>query len=467
MKSETSLGKNCPRCGAPLPADAPAGHCPQCLLRQGLEETTVNPDGGSSGRFTPPAPEVLARQLPHLEIMELIGRGGMGAVYKGRQPVLDRLVAVKILPPQVGHGPEFAERFTREARTLARLSHPNIVAIYDFGRTQDPAGEGFYYFVMEYVGGTNLRELFTAGRLEPKAALSIVPQICDALQYAHDEGIVHRDIKPENILIDPLGRVRITDFGLAKLMDRPSAGETRLTRDGDVMGTPHYMAPEQIERARDVDHRADIYSLGVVFYEMLTGELPVGRFSPPSRRVAVDLRFDEIVLRSLEKEPERRYQHASDVKTEVEIIRNRPAGGVLEAPARVERPAASREGALAQVKAPAICLIAIGIFNWVVVSLMFSVPVLFNVLPAFARNQPLTPGVVVPVVLLIFLLSVLMMYGGLKMLHGESRGLALVAGTLAMVVTPGNLFGLFVGIWVWVVLHREEVRKAFTASRSA
>ena len=152
-----------------------------------------------------------------------------------------------------------------------------------------------------------------------------MPQICDALQFAHEAGIVHRDIKPENILLDAKGRVKIADFGLAKLLG--DAGPQHLTGTHQVMGTLHYMAPEQWERPRHVDHRADIYSLGVVFYEMLTGELPLGRFAPPSEKVQVDVRLDEVVLRALEKEPERRYQHASDVKTDVERITARPAGG--------------------------------------------------------------------------------------------------------------------------------------------
>jgi hypothetical protein len=172
---------------------------------------------------------------------------------------------------------------------------------------------------MEYVDGANLRHLIRTGGLQPAEALAIVPQICEALQFAHDEGIVHRDIKPENILVDKRGRVKIADFGLARLLGA-SAPEMSLTGTNQVLGTLHYMAPEQIQGLRTVDHRADIYSLGVVFYEMLTGELPIGRFAPPSQKVEVDVRLDEVVLRSLESTPERRYQHASEVKTEVERI---------------------------------------------------------------------------------------------------------------------------------------------------
>ena len=176
-----------------------------------------------------------------------------------------------------------------------------------------------YYFLMEYVDGVNLRQLMQAGELTPQQALAIVPQICEALQFAHDEGVVHRDIKPENILLDKRGRVKIADFGLAKLA-AGSPEEFTLTGTHQVMGTLRYMAPEQMEGSHAVDHRADIYSLGVVFYEMLTGELPLGRFEPPSKKVEIDVRLDEVVLRALEREPERRYQHASEVKTDVESI---------------------------------------------------------------------------------------------------------------------------------------------------
>jgi predicted Ser/Thr protein kinase len=266
------------------------------------------------GRFTAPEKADLARFFPNLEILELLGQGGMGAVYKARQPALDRMVALKILPAEAGHDPAFTERFTREARALAKLSHPNIVTVYDFGQ-----GGGLYYFIMEYVDGLNLREVLRGGQLEPKQALRIVPQICEALQFAHDEGVVHRDIKPENILLDKKGRVKIADFGIAKLLGRNQDAFT-LTGPWQVVGTAHYMAPEQMDNPLAVDHRADIYSLGVVFYEMLTGKLPVGRFPPPSKQVQVDVRLDDVVLKSLEQEPARRYQHVSEVKTQVEAI---------------------------------------------------------------------------------------------------------------------------------------------------
>jgi len=310
--------QTCPSCGRPLPPNAPKGLCPECLLKAGLQ-TDAQPGAGDPAQpkpppFVPPSPQELAPHFPQLEILELIGRGGMGAVYKARQPSLDRLVALKILPPAAAGGAGFAERFTREARALARLNHPNIVAVYDFGQAA-----GMPYFVMEYVDGLNLRELERGGKLDPHEALQIVPQICAALQFAHDEGIVHRDIKPENILLDKKGRVKIADFGIAKLVGQ-TVSDATLTGAGDVVGTLHYMAPEQVEKPLTVDHRADIFSLGVVFYELLTGELPIGKFAPPSQRAQVDVRLDEVVIRALQREPARRYQHVSDLGTDVENI---------------------------------------------------------------------------------------------------------------------------------------------------
>jgi hypothetical protein len=236
----------------------------------------------------------------------------MGAVYKARQTKLDRLVAIKVLPPEVARDPAFAERFLREARSLARLNHANIVTVHDFGDA-----DGLYYFTMEYVDGRNLRDLLESGALPAAKVLEIVLQICDALQYAHDEGLIHRDIKPENVLLDRKGRVKIADFGLAKLVGLTPAYLT-LTGSQEVMGTLLYMAPEQMKQARTVDHRADIYSLGVVLYEMLTGELPLGRFAPPSRKAGVDERLDQVVLRALAREPAERYQDARAFKQDVE-----------------------------------------------------------------------------------------------------------------------------------------------------
>jgi serine/threonine protein kinase/Leucine-rich repeat (LRR) protein len=478
----------CPNCRKPLATGAPLGLCPECLIKSGFPTGTAPGAAEAVGaRFVPPPVAEIAALFPQLEILELIGKGGMGAVYKARQPGLGRLVALKVLPPATAGDPGFAERFNREARALAQLNHPNIVAVHDFGRVAagilpavepgvPPGGQAeaisgrrerpegvpggrmppstsggtpdatksvnfLHYLVMEFVDGTNLREVERAGRLSPEQALAIVPQICDALQFAHNEGIVHRDIKPENILLDKKGRVKITDFGIAKIVGA-NTGQAMLTGAKDVIGTPHYMAPEQVEKPQTVDHRADIYSLGVVFYELLTGELPLGKFQPPSRvgGVQIDVRLDDVVLRTLEKEPERRYQHVSQVKTAVETIAAAPM-------------AAAGSSALAQVKGPAIGLIVTGALDWVLFTIAF-------VIAGFtARGGPL-----VWLPLLAMALSGFIIYAGLKLMRLERRGAALLASVLAMFVAPGNLIGLVIGIWALVVLGRPEVKEAMAVS---
>src|SRR5262245_62172123 len=320
----------CQSCGKPLAPNAPKGLCPECLLKVGFptehQSDPAKPGASNPTGFVPPTPAELAPHFAQLEIQQLIGHGGMGAVYKARQPSLDRLVALKILPSHAASDTGFAERFSREARALARLNHSNIVAVYEFGQTS-----GIPYFIMEYVEGRNLREIERSGGLLPHDALRIVQQICDALQFAHEEGVVHRDIKPENILLDQKGRVKIADFGIAKILGQTEAG-TSLTGVRDVVGTPSYMAPEQRESPQLVDHRADIFSLGVVFYELLTGELPVGKFNPPSQKAEVDVRVDDVVLRALEKEPERRYQHVVDLETDVAKLSSAPASAPASLP---------------------------------------------------------------------------------------------------------------------------------------
>ena len=307
---------HCPACGAALPANAPQGLCPKCLLL-GVASPTEPGGAGPSQRPLPPSREAVAAAFPQLEILELIGQGGMGCVFKARQPQLNRIVALKILPEALGRDPAFTARFTREAQALAALNHPNIVTIHDFGQ----AG-GFFHLLMEFVDGVNLRQALHAGRFTPEQALAIVPPLCDALQFAHDRGIVHRDIKPENLLLDREGRVKIADFGIAKILGAETSSIG--VAETQPAGTPGYMAPEQKSAPRTVDSRADIYSLGVVFYEMLTGELPADKLQPPSRKVQIDVRLDEIVLRALEVTPALRYQTASELRTQIETVISTP-----------------------------------------------------------------------------------------------------------------------------------------------
>ncbi|MFO0849074.1 MAG: protein kinase [Gemmataceae bacterium] len=291
----------CPRCGAPVPVTAPGGECPACLLALSLEPSAV------------PDPADVQPFFPELEFLDVIGRGGMGVVYKARQPALDRVVAVKVLDADKAVRPELADRFVREARALARLQHPHVVTVYDVS-----VADGLVSIVMEYLPGGSLRDRLRAGRLPPADALRLVPQLCAALQYAHDHGVVHRDIKPDNVLLDEAGNAKVADFGLAKLTAEP------VTAVGEHMGTARYMAPEQWANTATVDNRADIYSLGVLIYELLTGDLPAPQYTPPSAKAGTDKRLDRVVSKSLREQPAERYQQAAEVRADVERIARTP-----------------------------------------------------------------------------------------------------------------------------------------------
>ena len=265
----------------------------------------------------------IAEMFPRYEIFRMLGRGGMGAVYEGRDRELKRKVAIKLLPPELASQPGFSERFRREARTLALMEHPHIVRIYDVGTS--PNGHAF--FVMEFVSGTDLKELMTLAQsakeetLPRKSIIEILCQICAALSYAHAQGIVHRDIKPANVLIDQQGLVKLADFGLARPLDQPeeSAGTTArrensdqlnfITWTGQVMGTREYMAPEILD-GKPSDHRADIFAVGSLLFEMLTGHPPkLGE----SRLPMQDKGLQAIVQRALLADPQKRFSSAREM----------------------------------------------------------------------------------------------------------------------------------------------------------
>jgi TonB family protein len=257
----------CPKCGAELRRGAsPAGLCPACLL-----ETALSSDADRD-TFDPAFSEILppGTTVGPFRIVGVLGRGGMATVYEAYDDRLERAIALKVLPPEFLHGGEFARRFEKEARVVAKLEHPNIVPIYASG-----IDEGVPWMSMRLLAGGNMGMLLRAGRPDSRKSLHLLRSIADALDYAHARGVVHRDIKPTNILLDSAGGVCVGDFGLAQMLD----GAPGLTRTGILTGTPHYMAPEQA-LGNPADQRSDIYSLGIVAYETFVGAIPFRADSP-------------------------------------------------------------------------------------------------------------------------------------------------------------------------------------------
>src|SRR5688500_1621901 len=309
--------QKCPNCGNEVSPDHPHGLCPACLLKESLHEDTSEPAAApmADGDSVKKALEEKLRS--QYRVIRMLGRGGMGAVYLARDLTLDREVAIKVVNA-AGDSRELYDRFRREAKTVAKLSHPNIVPLHAFGEV-----EAMPYFVMGYVRGASLADrLRREGKLPEDEARRIIGEVAQALDHAHRVGVIHRDVKPDNVLLDDeTGRALLTDFGVAKA---GGTGET-LTRFGAVVGTPHFMSPEQASDRGAIDARSDIYSLGVMAYTMLAGRLPFEGTTaadvltrhltqePPSlRSVAPGISDSTVhaVERCLAKDPAQRWQDA-------------------------------------------------------------------------------------------------------------------------------------------------------------
>ena len=265
--------------------------------------------------FVAPQPEELAPLFPGYEIDRLIAIGGMGAVYCTIQKSLERTVAIKILPQEFSKDAAFCAGFEAEAKAMARLNHPNLVAVYDFGEVN-----GMLYIIMEYVPGKSLFHAAHGIALDAGETIRLVTGICNGLAHAHANGIIHRDIKPSNILLDLNGQPKIGDFGLARPVDK------KIQENEEIYGTPHYTAPEVVHSPQSVDHRADIFSVGVILHELLTGRLPAADRRPASAIMrGGDLRFDAIIRRATNPLPDLRYASAAEIVKDLKAI-NSSAG---------------------------------------------------------------------------------------------------------------------------------------------
>src|SRR6266516_4785142 len=332
QKASTPAPARCPKCRSALPADAPEGLCPVCAFRGALE---LEP-----GAARPLVPEQqLPRQFGEYQLLEEIARGGMGIVYQARQLSLNRLVAVKVLLSGPLASATDLQRFRAEAEAVANLQHPNIVAVHEVG---EHAGQPF--FSMDYVEGTCLSELVREQPLPAPRAAGYVQTIAEAIQYAHDHGVLHRDLKPSNVLIDHAGQPRIIDFGLAKRLSSDpqlSAINDPLTRTGHVLGSPNFIPPEQAAGKRGaIGPHSDIYSLGALLYHLLTAQPPFSAATaheivhqvlnsepvgPRSLNPRVPRDLETICLKCLEKDPHRRYRTAQELADELRrFLRGEP-----------------------------------------------------------------------------------------------------------------------------------------------
>ena len=454
-----NANQTCPGCGNELPAGTECPHCPAVTSAPVVVARTIDGAKPAAGTAADELPSVeeLNEKLPQLEVVELLGYGGMGAVYKALQKSLDRFVALKIIKASLGEIPSFAARFSREARALAKLSHPNIVGVHDFGKVDD-----VFYLIMEYVEGTDLRQLISTKELEAEQALSIVPQICSALQFAHDQEIVHRDIKPENILVDRGGNVKVADFGLAKLLTETEQ-DLNLTSTNQVMGTVKYMAPEQLEGSPQIDHRADIYSLGVVFYELLTGELPLGRFAVPSEKAQIDARIDDIVLRALEKNTSDRYQQASDIQVDVQHLSHGTSQATMPPPPKpVAKDVPQKNGFGGHVDVVAYFSLAVG--GIIAVGGLGAFLFLLTIAGSTSGMGARVMGFVAFATLIFCaLLGVVALTGSVAMLKRESRGRGVGIG-LALFMLFAFPIGTVLGVYMLWVLSNEKCVAPFAKS---
>jgi serine/threonine protein kinase len=298
-----------------------------------MSHTPANPG------FTAPDPAELAPLFPGYDVQSLIAAGGMGAVYCAVQKSLDRMVAIKILPAELSKDLAFRAGFEAEAKAMARLNHPNLIGVFDFGEVS-----GMLYIIMEFVPGKSVYHSAYGIAVDQTEVIRLVSGICHGLAHAHENGIIHRDIKPSNVLLDLSAQPKIGDFGLARPMD------STIQEGDEIFGTPHYTAPEVVENPHAVDYRADIFSVGVLLHELLTSKLPADDTRPASMIIRCDPRFDAIIRRATQHQPGARYLSAAEMAKELQDIGT--TLGQLPPPVLSQTPAISHAPPSYQSHAP-------------------------------------------------------------------------------------------------------------------
>ncbi|MBL9115078.1 MAG: protein kinase [Verrucomicrobiaceae bacterium] len=300
----------CQRCGAPQPESTHIGGLCEACVVQGVRLDLLLTDESSIEEKEP-----LSIQVEGYEIQALIGGGGMGEVYRAVDLKGGQIVALKVVAGRLTRDPEVMARFETEVDALSQLDHPNVVRVLDHGETAN----GRRFLVMEYVDGCDLRRLLRAQRPDMERAFDIFAKVCAGVAHAHARGLAHRDIKPANILIGQEGEVKVADFGLAKVLADTVASYS-FTQTRDTFGTPYYIAPEATRNARAADERSDVFALGVLLYELLTGAVPMGQFTPISKKTGLERRIDAIVSQSLADDPERRLGSVTELAEAVAPI---------------------------------------------------------------------------------------------------------------------------------------------------
>ncbi len=466
---------HCPACGRPVTVKrgqeaVACPHCHEAFVPEAIETAAWKKPGADAHPLADPDDGLVGARLGRWRLRRLLGRGGMGRVYEAHEEGGrgKRRVAIKVLSEDLARDPSFVKRFHRESRVLASLSHPHIVEVVDRGED-----DGRIYFAMEYVRGESLRRLLEQGPLDVEEVVRLAGEIASALTYAHERGVVHRDLKPENVLLDEEGRVHLVDFGLSRLAGDGGAGATTmLTRTDVILGTYEYMAPEQRRGEKDLDARSDVFALGVMLYEMLTGKLPHGRFAPPSQaRADVPPSFDPVVNKALAPERVARYASAEALHHALRDGWVQRSTVPVEAPPPPRRkPAKARvaDAYLSELQLQPLrrvikhvdVLSALDrVLGILLVAAFFGVSVFSAFEPVF-RGVPAVGGVVLLIAGILFL----NLGGRLRGMSTGSRDSQLTASVLLLFFPP---FLTLMGLYGLVLLSTDRARRAFALGRKA